>query len=52
MIKDETRTKFYVAITRARFSVAIIMDFKSNETFNNIKKYSNIPIGNNNAEHQ
>ena len=39
-LKNEVRAKFYVGITRARRSVAIILDYTPNETFKGIEKYS------------
>lgn len=34
-----SRAKFYVAITRARYSVGIVYDFKDDETFENINTW-------------
>lgn len=39
-LKDETKAKLYVGITRARQSTAIIMDYKSDDELNDIQKYS------------
>lgn len=38
-LTDETRAKFYVAITRAKYSVAIIYDYKDWETIEWIENY-------------
>lgn len=39
-LKHETRAKFYVGITRAKYSVAIIMDFQNKDSFPDVKKYN------------
>ena len=36
---ESVREKFYVALTRARHSVAIVFDYKDNEQFEIVKKY-------------
>lgn len=36
---ESVREKFYVALTRARHSVAIVLDYKDNEQFEIVKKY-------------
>lgn len=42
-LKNEARAKLYVAITRARKSVAIILNFDDVSVFNGIEKlYTNI----------
>lgn len=38
-LKDESRSKFYVAVTRAIFSTAIVYDYKENETIEGTEKY-------------
>jgi DNA helicase-2/ATP-dependent DNA helicase PcrA len=38
MLKDETRAKLYVAITRARYSVAFVVNEKD------IQNITNIPV--------
>ncbi|HRN70013.1 MAG TPA: UvrD-helicase domain-containing protein [Candidatus Woesebacteria bacterium] len=38
-LSSETRSKFYVAITRARYSVGIVYNFKANETLESINNY-------------
>jgi DNA helicase-2/ATP-dependent DNA helicase PcrA len=38
-LKDQTRAKFYVALTRARHSVAIVHDFKDNEIMDGFTVY-------------
>lgn len=35
-----SRSKLYVAITRARYSVAFVYDFKDNESISSIKNFS------------
>ncbi|GBR75915.1 superfamily I DNA or RNA helicase [Candidatus Termititenax persephonae] len=40
ILKFLTRCKFYVAITRARYSVGIIYDYQDRDIFDGIKKYS------------
>ncbi|MDR1945087.1 MAG: hypothetical protein LBQ59_03230 [Candidatus Peribacteria bacterium] len=32
-LPNETKAKFYVAITRAKYSVAIVYDYKDSEKF-------------------
>ena len=39
-LKDTSKAKFYVAITRAYYSVAIVFDYKYDEHFENFEKYS------------
>ncbi len=39
-LKDETKAKLYVGITRARQSAAIILDYNNDDEFNDIQKYS------------
>ena len=38
-LKDGVRAKYYVAITRARYSATIIYDYSDNEVIANAKKY-------------
>lgn len=38
-LSNETRSKFYVAITRARYSVGIVYNYKANETLESITNY-------------
>jgi DNA helicase-2/ATP-dependent DNA helicase PcrA len=38
-LKNETRAKFYVGITRARYSVAIVVENFNDDKFKNYKKY-------------
>ena len=38
-LSDEARAKFYVALTRARYSAMIVMDFEDNLVPNNLVKY-------------
>lgn len=38
-LNPETRCKFYVAITRAKYSVAIVYDYKENEEIQGIEKW-------------
>lgn len=39
-LKDATKAKFYVALTRAKHSVAIVYDYKEDEQFEGVQKYS------------
>ena len=39
-LKNEARAKFYVGVTRARYSVGIVMDFEDNGTYIGVKKFS------------
>lgn len=39
-LKNQTKAKLYVAITRAKRSVAIVMDYDNNHIFDGISKYS------------
>ena len=39
-LADTTRCKFYIAITRAKYSVGIIYDYKKNEAFEGVKKWN------------
>ena len=39
-LKSETAAKFYVALTRARYSTAIVLDYKEAEEFSGLQKYS------------
>lgn len=39
-LADATRSKFYIAITRARFSVGIVYDYKKNEAFDDVEKWN------------
>lgn len=39
-LPNETKAKFYVGITRARFSVAIVMDHNSSDDFDGVENYS------------
>ncbi len=39
-LSDGARAKFYVALTRARYSVAIVMDYDKDCQFKGIEKYS------------
>lgn len=38
-LKPESRSKFYVAVTRARYSVGIVYDYKDDEVINGTEKY-------------
>ena len=38
-LKNETRVKLYVAITRTRYSTTIIMDFDNDDVFEGAEKY-------------
>lgn len=38
-LSNETRSKFYVAITRARYSVGLVYNYKANETLESITNY-------------
>ena len=40
-LKPVSRSKFYVALTRARFSVAFVYDYKDDESFHTIEKFKN-----------
>ena len=40
MLKNEARAKFNVGVTRARYSVGIVMDFEDIGTFIGVKKFS------------
>ena len=42
-IPPTSRCKFYVAITRAKYSVAIVYDYKDTEDFPGIEKYCPLP---------
>ncbi len=42
-LTDETRAKFYVAITRAKYSVWIVYDYGDNEEIDGIDKRENTP---------
>jgi DNA helicase-2/ATP-dependent DNA helicase PcrA len=42
-LETTSRCKFYVAITRARYSVAIVYDYKDTEDFPGIEKYCPLP---------
>lgn len=39
-LKDQSKSKFYVAVTRAIFSTAIVFDYRDNETIEDCKKYN------------
>ena len=39
-LSDEGRSKLYVAITRARYSVAFVYDYKDDENIDGIEKYT------------
>lgn len=39
-LKDESCAKFYVGLTRARYSSTIVMDYKDEDSFCGIEKYS------------
>ena len=39
-LKNETKSKLYVALTRARYSAAIIMDFGDDNEFDGVKLYN------------
>jgi len=39
-LKNETKAKFYVALTRARYSTAIVLNYKETEEFRGLQKYS------------
>lgn len=41
-LSDGSRAKFYVALTRARYSIAIVMNFDENSTFEGVEKYPGI----------
>ncbi|RJE47910.1 DNA helicase II [Dehalobacter sp. MCB1] len=38
-LKDQSKSKFYVAVTRAKFSTAIVFDYRDNETIEGCEKY-------------
>ncbi|EKN4843679.1 hypothetical protein WN999_002151 [Yersinia enterocolitica] len=38
-IKNQTRAKLYVGITRARYSVAIVIDFSDEDEFKDVNKF-------------
>lgn len=40
VLKDTVRSKFYVALTRAKHSVAIVYDFKENNQFDSLIKFA------------
>ena len=40
-LKDTSRAKLYVAITRARYSVGIVYDYTSSTNIEGVKKYKN-----------
>ena len=39
ILKNETRAKFYVGITRARYSVALVVENINDDKFKNYKMY-------------
>ena len=39
-LSDEARAKFYVGLTRAKFSVSIVLNFEDSETFEGVERYS------------
>jgi len=39
-MKDQSRAKFYVAVTRAKFSTAIVFDYKDNEIIEGCDKFA------------
>ncbi len=41
-LKDTTRCKFYIAITRARHSVGIIYDYAENDEFEDVEKWNKV----------
>jgi DNA helicase-2/ATP-dependent DNA helicase PcrA len=50
-LADTSRAKFYVGITRAKYSVGIVFDYDDNTNIEGITKYVNLPtqnIGHNN----
>lgn len=44
ILKNETRAKFYVGITRAKFSVGIIYDFNGNENIQGVNLFNHDKI--------
>lgn len=49
-LSDGTRAKFYVALTRARYSAAIVFDYEIDRVYNGLSKYEPPQINSSGAE--